>query len=162
FAQRTAVPTERKWDFPERRRVLILPAWKFAMRLRGRQSFTLLPFRATVECFGDVPLAAAHSPLKGRRRLIRSPTSIKRGMTGASPCLRQILTFFIGERFSCSKAPVEWQVGPGATSRLDPAAILFILINTIWRLIPPIPTCFMLVTMAASFVRLTGEQAGLR
>src|SRR5438093_5123645 len=151
-----------RWDFPEQRRVRILAAWKFARRLRGRQSFTLLPFRATVECSGDGPPAAARSPLKGRRHLIRSRTSIKRGMTGASPCPRQILMFFIGERFNSTRVHVEWQVGPGATSRLDPAAILFIQINTISRLIRPILACFMLVTMAASFVRLTGEQAGLR
>src|SRR6266516_2953515 len=154
--------TGRRWDFPGQRRVRILTAWKFATHLRGRPSFTLLPFRATAECSGDAPPAAARSLLKGRRHLIRSPTSIKRGMTGASLCLRQIPMFFIGERFNFIRVRVEWQVGLGATSRLDPAVILFTQINTISRLILPIPPCFMLVTMAASFVRLTGERAGLR
>src|SRR6266542_33100 len=159
FVQPTVAPAGRRWDFPERYRVRTLPAWKFAMHLRGQQSFTLLPLRATGECSGDAPPAAARSPLKRRRHLIRSPTSIKRGMTGASPCLQQILMSFIGERFNSTRAAVEWQVGPGATSLLDPAVILFIQISTISRLIPLIPTCLMLVTMAASFVRLTGEQA---
>src|SRR5438094_8044265 len=96
------------------------------MRLRGQQSCTLVRFRATVECSGDVPPAAGRSPLKGRRRLIRSPTSLKRGMTGGSPCLQQILMYCIGDRLNCTKSHVEWLVGPGASTLLDPAAILLI------------------------------------